>query len=424
VVRVAAFTIIVFAVAITLWLFRVIEDTYVALLAATTLAIGGALSKQDLFATLGDDTIWLLIAAFILAAGVARSGLATRVAALLVSKAKSPRQLAHLVTVALLLTAFAIPATSGRAALTLPIYTALAHAVPRMTRALGILFPTVILLSAIATLIGAGAHLITAQFLTMTTGTSIGFEHWLLLGLPLAVVSAHLAAEIVLMLFTTKEHRRTAIEIPAAETTSVTKAEKLAAATTIAAVLLWCTESLHGLHPALVALLAALTVTAPKDLGDAVKSVPWNLLLFMAATAAMATALVTTGAANWLANTAFAPIQGTSPWVFVLIVVVVSTLAHLVIQSRSARSSVLVPLIIPIAVATGVNPVIAAFASTAAAGFCHTLPASAKPMAMFADAYHPRDLLKLSAVLAPLHVALVTAFALWVWPIVALPARG
>jgi di/tricarboxylate transporter len=96
----------------------------------------------------------------------------------------------------------------------------------------------------------------------------------------------------------------------------------------------------------------------------------------------------------------------------------------LVIQSRSARSSVLVPLIIPIAVATGVNPVIAAFASTAAAGFCHTLPASAKPMAMFADAYHPRDLLKLSAVLAPVHVALVTTFAVWVWPIVALPARG
>ncbi|MBP2319959.1 di/tricarboxylate transporter [Kibdelosporangium banguiense] len=59
-----------------------------------------------------------------------------------------------------------------------------------------------------------------------------------------------------------------------------------------------------------------LAVTPPKDLGDAVQSVPWNLLLFMAATTAMATALVTTGAANWLAITAFAPIRATAPWVF------------------------------------------------------------------------------------------------------------
>ncbi|CAM5301552.1 hypothetical protein SVIOM342S_04470 [Streptomyces violaceorubidus] len=37
------------------------------------------------------------------------------------------------------------------------------------------------------------------------------------------------------------------------------------------------------------------------------------------------------------------------------------------------------------AVGAGVNPVAAALASTAAAGFCHTLPASAKPVTLFSD---------------------------------------
>jgi solute carrier family 13 (sodium-dependent dicarboxylate transporter), member 2/3/5 len=103
------------------------------------------------------------------------------------------------------------------------------------------------------------------------------------------------------------------------------------------------------------------------------------------------------------------------------VVVAVSTAAHLAIGSRSARSSVLVPLVIPVAVAAGVDPVLAAFASTAAAGFCHTMTSSAKPVAMFADidgvpTYSRRDLLVLSAALAPPHVVVVTTFAVAVWP--------
>lgn len=59
-------------------------------------------------------------------------------------------------------------------------------------------------------------------------------------------------------------------------------------------------------------------------------------------------------------------------------------------------------------------------------GFCHTLPSSAKPVALFADVpgtptYTPRDLLRLSAFLAPLTAALVLVFALAVWPLLGVP---
>ncbi len=84
------------------------------------------------------------------------------------------------------------------------------------------------------------------------------------------------------------------------------------------------------------------------------------------------------------------------------------------------------PLVVAAAVGAGVNPVTAALASTAAAGFCHTLPSSAKPVALFADVpdtptYTPRDLLRLSAFLAPLTAALVLLFALAVWPLLGVP---
>ncbi len=140
--------------------------------------------------------MWLLICAFVLAAAVGRSRLAGRAAAFLVSGASSVRQLVHFTTAALVATAFAVPATSGRAALALPVFLALARVLAdraRLVVMLALLFPTVILLSAVATLIGAGAHLITVSVLWESTGEEIGFARWLLLGLPLAIASSHLA---------------------------------------------------------------------------------------------------------------------------------------------------------------------------------------------------------------------------------------
>ncbi len=446
----AAVTISVFLAAIWGWVFTRLDDTLVAFLAATTLILVGVLPAETFFASLGDDTIWLLICACILAAGVTASGLALRGAAQLVSRARSPRALAHLSTAGLILTAFAIPATSGRAALALPVYRALAAALPgrpALLRALGLIFPTVILLSAVGSLLGAGAHLITSQILAEATGSGIGFLQWLVLGLPLAIVSSHLACELVLWRFTSRAERRTPVRVslreiaavaPTPVTGPLTGVELRALALLGAVILLWCTEPLHGLAPAVVALLGAIAATLPRigctTLGAAVKRVPWHLLLFLAATLALGSALTQTGAASWLGASVLGPVHNlgaAAGIVFVLLVIAVSLAAHLVIQSRSARSAALIPIIVAIAPGLGIDPAAAAFASTAAAGFCHTLPSSAKPVAMFSDpdglgpgpGIDPRDLLRLSAWLAPLLFLLITACALWLWPLLGLALR-
>ncbi|KUF08333.1 SLC13 family permease [Leucobacter sp. G161] len=441
----AATTLAVFLAAVWGWVFTTLDDTLVALLAAAGLIILGALPADTFFASLGDDTIWLLICACIIAAGVAASGLALRGAAQLVTRARRPRTLAHASTAALIVSAFAIPATSGRAALALPVYRALATALPgrpALLRALGLIFPTVILLSAVGSLLGAGAHLITSQILTEATGEGIGFLRWLVLGLPLAVVSSHLACELVLLRFTSRAERRTRVSVALtdlAEQAStpvsgpLTRVERRALLLLAAVIALWCTEPLHGLSPAIVALLGAIAMTLPKlgciGLGPAVKRVPWNLLLFLAATLALGSALTRTGAAAWLGESMLGPVRGLGQGAglgFLLLVVALSLAAHLVIQSRSARSAALIPIIVAIAPGIGVDPAAAAFASTAAAGFCHTLPSSAKPVAMFTEAdagagIDPADLRTLSAWLAPLLFTLIIACSLWLWPILGLP---
>ncbi|MFE6412744.1 SLC13 family permease [Streptomyces sp. NPDC057837] len=435
----ARLTLAVFVLATCAWIGTPIDDTYVALGAGLALTVTGVISSDTLFGTLGDATVWLLICAFVLAAAVGRTGLAGRAAVFLVSGARGVRQLVHLTTAALVVTAFAVPATSGRAALALPVFLALAKVLAdrkRLVVMLALLFPTVILLSAVATLIGAGAHLITVSVLWETTGQHIGFTEWLLLGLPLAVVSSHLAAEAVLLTTTRRADRRGPVRITAERiqehseqpvTGPWSQAEKRCALLLTTVVVLWCSEPLHRVPPALVALTGAVIASSPAlgtvRLKDALKTVPWSLLLFMAATTAMGVALADSGAAGWLVSGLPA---GATPVVFLAVVIAVSTAAHLVLQSRSARSSVLVPLVVAAAVGAGVNPVAAALASTAAAGFCHTLPASAKPVTLFAQlpgtpTYAPRDLLRLSAVLAPLTALLVLLFAVAVWPLLGVP---
>lgn len=441
----AAVTLIVFVIAVWLWIFTRIDDTYVALGAAASLTVVGVTHADALFATLGDDIVWLLLSAFVIAAGVASSGLATRGAAFLLTGARTPRALIHLVTAALVVTAFAVPSTSGRAAIALPVFVAIATVLadrPRLVRGLALLFPTVILLSAVASLLGAGAHLITSQIVTTAIGSGFDFATWMLLGLPLAIVSSHAAAELVLWMFTDADDRRrhlsiTAEDVGAQSSTPVTGpltvAESRSALLLAVVTVLWCTEPLHGIHPAVVALLGALVATSPRygsvKLGAALKTVPWTLLLFMAATLSIGTALTTSGAADWLATTAFGPLtsRGAAAGpLFIVVVVVISTAAHLVIQSRSARSAVLIPVVVALAPTVGVDPLAAAFLSTAAAGFCHTLPSSAKPVTLFSSVpdvptYTSKDLLRLSAVLGPLSAALVLLFAWFVWPLLGMP---
>ncbi|MFF2776354.1 SLC13 family permease [Streptomyces sp. NPDC058052] len=436
----ARLTLAVFALATCAWIAAPVDDTYVALGAGLALTVTGVISADALFATLGDATVWLLICAFVLAAAVTRTGLAGRAAAYLVTGARSVRELVHLTTTALVVTAFAVPATSGRAALALPVFLALARALAdrrRLVVMLALLFPTVILLSAVATLIGAGAHLITVGVLLEQTGESIGFARWLVLGLPLAVVSSHLAAEAVLLTTTRRKDRRGPVRItlgelqehsPTPVSGPLSPPEQRCLLLLSTVVVLWCAEPLHGVSPAVVALIGAVVASTPAlgtvRMKDGLRSVPWPMLLFMAATTAMGVALVDSGAAGWLVG---GMPGGVPPWAFLTVVVAVSTAAHLVLQSRSARSSVLVPLVVAAAAGAGVDPVAAALASTAAAGFCQTLPASAKPVALFAEppdgvpTFTPRDLLRLSAVLAPLSAALVLFFALVVWPPLGVP---
>ncbi|MDO4898716.1 MAG: SLC13 family permease [Rothia sp. (in: high G+C Gram-positive bacteria)] len=440
-----ALTLSIFIAAIWAWIFSPLSDTYVSLAAAVALVLTGIITTDQFTASLGTSAVWLLVAAVVMAQALTASGITRRMTARMVSWARTPRQLAHLFNLALFLTVYLVPSPSGRAALALPIYLALADALadrPQLVKALGILAPSAILVSAVASFIGAGAHLVTSEILTAYKLESIGFLQWMVLGSGLGLLASLLVVELVFLLFPARDDAPKNLAIAPEDfevaggtpiSGALSQDEKKVAIVLLLAAVLWCTETWHGLSPVVTAVIGALAVSAPGfgavKLADALKKAPWPMLIFMAATLAIGTALSDSGAATWLADSLFAPVallgKGAGA-TFIALVIIISTVAHLVIQSRSARSAVLIPLIITAAIPLGINPVAAAFISTAAAGFCHTLTSSAKPVALFATVdgkptYTPADLLRLSAVLAPLHAALIAVFAFFIWPALGLP---
>lgn len=441
--RLALFT---FGMALFAWIFTDINDTYIAVVAALVFTVAGIDQPTAFFATLGDPMIWLLLSSFIIAAGVTASGLSNRLTLAVAARTQTVNQLCYGLTLVILATAFVIPATSGRAALMVPIFLALSKAInqPRISRALALLFPTSILLSAVASLIGAGAHLVTADVVARLGGETITFGQWALLGLPFALLSCLFSTWVILHLFLTRQERTQPLLMHLESTTTgkaplprrgpFTAKEWYMLLTVLLLVALWSTEGLHGLNNTLVALLGALAVTLPYvelvPFKDAIKAVEWNMLLFMAASVKLGEALIESGAAQWLIEGAFqsmADARTTAPWLIIAVVATISLLSHLLITSRTARSAVLVPLVVLVGLSLGYNPVLLAFLSTAAAGFCLTLPISAKPVAMFANldvpSYSPADLLRLSSVLLPLHLALLLGFGLLVWPALGLDLR-
>ncbi|MGE7471503.1 SLC13 family permease [Bosea sp. NPDC003192] len=427
---------IVFALAIVGWCLASLDDTLIALAAAAALVLCGLASTRNLHAALGNELTWLLIGAFIIAAVLRASGLTERLASAVLSRTRSVRALFLAATGVIVATALFVPSTSGRAALLLPVYLALAAGIDdrRIRRALALLFPTVILLSAGGTLIGAGAHLIAIEMIQRSGGAGHGYLGWLLLGMPLAVLASFGATFIILFAFLRPAERAHVIELPSTSAESLSGRQLYVGALVILVVIGWCTQPVHGVDAALVTLCGAIALTlkplAPLSMKQAVKSVEWQLILFLAATTLMGQTLIETGAANGLLR----PLLGAlpqdalaNPMMVAALVSTVALLSHLLITSRSARATVLIPLLAPPLAALSYDFGALAMLIVMGTGFCQSLPVSAKPVALYADleheTYRPRDLIGLSLLLLPMMGVLLMVFSLWIWPLFGLSLR-
>ncbi|GLK79748.1 SLC13 family permease [Methylopila turkensis] len=420
----------IFLLALVGWTLTRLDDAFVALAAALGMAIFVLDEPDEMFEALGHEIVWLMVAAFVLAAAARAAGLTDRLAAFALARARTPRQAFHALSAIMLASAFVAPSTSGRAAMMVPIFERVASGRDAAGRkALALLFPTVILLSAFASLTGAGAHALAAEILDEIGDGEIGFLGWALYGLPFAAASTALAAETILRLFAPKDPAA-AFAAPALDVAPLDRRAWSVLAILAGVLIGWLSEPLHGVDETVVALIGACAAATPTvgavDFRSAVKGVEWPLIVFMASTVVLAEGLDDSGLVKTAAGAAFAPLReiGLPPLAWLVALGAVGLLSHLVIHSRTARVAVLLPPALIAAEGAGVSTLAAMLTLVAATGFCQLLMVSAKPVALFGQlpggSYGAADLLRLGAALLPLQLALIALFAGVVWPLLGL----
>ncbi|MFN0190416.1 MAG: SLC13 family permease [Aestuariivirga sp.] len=425
----ARMCLLVTALCIAGWTLTRIPDSIIAIGGALALVMSGAMKSEQLYAALGSELVWLLVAAFVIAAILKSSGLMELAVARATRPFQSVTGVFHALAFMIAATAFFIPSTSGRAALLLPVYVALAAAMPdrRLVRPLALLFPSVILLSAGGSLIGAGAHLIAVDTISRSGGGVIGYLEWILLAFPFAMVTSLVSVWMIIALFVPRELRGLRIDSGSADASPLNTHQKRLALAMAGIVGLWLTQAWHGLDIAIVALAGAvLMLTRPftdKKPKEIFRGIEMELILFMTATVVIADAMTVSGADKFLAASAIAvlPAQmtGSLP-VVVIFMAVVAVAAHLVINSRSARAAILIPVVaLPVA-DFGHDVRLIVLMTVLGTGFCQTMMASAKPVALYGGhetaPFTQTDLMRLAAPLMPAVTVLLVVFALAVWP--------
>jgi anion transporter len=418
-----------FALATILWSTTKLNAAYVALGAVMLTIIAGGSPQEQLYDALASDVIWLMIGAFVLGGAMRQTGLAGRLTGLVVNRARSVGGVFWLMTAVLIPLSFVIPSTSGRAAVMMPVFRGVSEAVEdrKVTRALALLIPTVILVSTITTLIGAGSHLIANDLLAQIADRRISFAQWALWGVPFGVAASAAACWVILRMFLNKERRGMRLDMrDGAERGAFSRAERGTLLVLVAMVGLWLTEGLHGFEIAIVTMIGALVLTLP-GIGvmkwkDGLKSVSWNLIIFVGAALALGRALIDSGAAEWIIQNLFAASgvrDAESLLLILLIIAFLSLTSHVYMTSHAARAVALVPPVLYLANSLNLDPMAVLFISTAGMDYCQTFPVSSKALLMFQEGgmetFEPADLLRLSAVLLPIHVILIVIFYFGYW---------
>jgi anion transporter len=422
-------TLMIFSIAIVAWTLSPLNDTLVALTAMLATVVVGVTTIEDVHQSLGHELIWLLIAAFAMGSVLRASGIMEHLVRFLLSWFSSFPALCYALAVSISLTAFLIPSTSGRAALLLPVYLELAERLPdrRLVRPLALVFPTAILLSAGGSLIGAGAHFVAIDYIAQTSGTQVDFLSWIVLAFPFAFATTLMATWVILRLFLPDDLRDSHLATSSQPHCSFNPRKIALSLVVLTAVALWITSPWHGIHFTVIAI-GAMVITLsglfsklkPKE---AFKSIEIELIVFLAAIFVLADALTKSGADLWLAKGITNGLLGTVPQGSILVIIalaVISLLAHILITSRTARATVIIPAIVLPLSGLGHDPMLLILVAVLGTGFCQTFKTSAKPVAVFAsierEPFSQADLMRLSTALLPLMAIALVAYSTIVLP--------
>ncbi|MCP3740700.1 SLC13 family permease [Rossellomorea sp. BNER] len=429
----AKISLFAFLSAMTLWITTKIPAGLVAIALIVFIVLMNAEEPVLLYHSLSEEVVWLMVGSFIIGEAVKQSGIAERLTNFILSKTNKKSNVLFGVSSVLFASAFFIPSTSGRAALSMPIIHQLSQKFSAKEQSvLAIIAPVIILMSTSATLIGAGSHIIGIGLLENTVDQSVSYVQWLIWGGPFTIVITLLTLSIIKWTMWPKDGRpeieNEQTEDPFMLKKPMNSKEKQTLILITLLIIGWVTESIHGYEIAFITMVGAILCMLPNygiiSWKQGIKSVSWNLIIFVAAATALGKVLVDTGVVKWIENEMLTVLHlfvDAPEWVIVLIILLITVTSHLYITSHTTRAIIFIPSLLLFSETIGVNPSTVVFLSLIGMNYCVTVPVSSKALLLFYEegeiSYDASNLLKISAFLMPLYILLMMLFyfSYWKW---------
>jgi DASS family divalent anion:Na+ symporter len=346
------------------------------LLGICSVAVLGILPAGQALAGYADPIVWLVLAAFMIARAMIKTGLGRRIALLFVRfLGGTSLGLAYSLALTDGVLASVIPSNGARCAgVIFPVTKSIAESYgstpgPTANRLGSFLLPLVyqtdVIICAIF-LTGQASNPLIVGFATEVTGITLTYGRWLVGALVPGVISLLLIPVLVYRLFP-PDVRRTpeAASYASAELQRMgplTRGEVLMLATFIPVLALWVTTKYHGIDYAVVALmgLAALLLTGVLSWQDVISERPaWDVFVWYGGLVQLARSLGDTGVTRWFADQAAGFTAGWQWGLAMAVLLIVYFYAHYGFASITAHATAMYIPFLVVAIAAGAPPLLA-----------------------------------------------------------------
>ncbi|MFI5326477.1 MAG: SLC13 family permease [Candidatus Rokuibacteriota bacterium] len=420
----------VIVLAIGLWGLETLPPGVTGMVAIMALVFTHAVpSIREGLVGFADPIAYFLIGVLTLGVAVARSGLAERVAHLLLARGRgrAGALYAHLLLALPVLTLL-LPSATTRTGILVHVYdqaftlgrvppgAPLARAIMLVLNSVNRLSSTILLTGGITPIVAAGL-----------IGT-ISWTRWLvLMSVPyLALIS--LAAAAIYLRY--RHGFQTLVQVPPrSEPRPLSAVEWRTALITAGAGLLWLTDSIHHWHPTLPALLAwmffLMPVVGVMTWRQFEQEVGWANFFVLASSLSLAQALSRSGASAWLAGGVVGTARSVadSPWMVVGVLLVASAVVRLLIPNITGFLATTIPVAMSVGTTAGLNPILCGLIVTIAGDAVLYYPAQAASSLVVYERGHltAGEIFGFGLLMTMLAAVVVLAVAIPYWALIGEP---
>lgn len=359
---------------ILLMVFRVLPEYVLGFSALGACAVFGVADFKVVFGTFSQDTIWLTFLFIAFATGLAKSGLLTRVAYLVL--APFPQtfqgQVLAIMASSVVVTPL-IPNPQAKLSLLGPIVGSIAkeNGFEKNSKGSAGLFTAMFIPTnnlTVAFLSGTAMVLMLIGFLPENLRGGFTWISWL--GFTIIWYITHLILTYVFIVKYYKPDNE--LTLPSGYAKSklkelgpLTQMERTALIIMVATIFMWTTESLHGISVFTISIISFIALSSSSLLKpvDMQMKYPWPLFLTLGTLMAISSLLNTVGINNWLS-----PILGkvVGPYIGNVYILIIAVCLSVYLLRYAIISVLAVTIIVyavfgPIAISMGVHPIIVLF---------------------------------------------------------------